>query len=64
MTFSAALAAAFHSFFSYVDLDTPHFVRAGFTGNGMTYSGPRIRFSPDAIGSGVDAASHFLADIW
>jgi len=59
MTFSAAVAAASHPFFSYVDLDTPLLMPKRFVRGGMRYSGPVVRLPGHAVGTGVDAAAHF-----
>ncbi len=59
MTFSAAVAAASHPFFSYIDLDTPMLMPKRFVRGGMRYSGPAIRLPEHAVGTGVDAAAHF-----
>jgi L-alanine-DL-glutamate epimerase-like enolase superfamily enzyme len=61
MTFSAAVAAASHPFFSYIDLDTPMLMPAGFIRGGMRYSGPAIHLPGHALGTGVDATAHFAA---
>jgi L-Ala-D/L-Glu epimerase len=59
MTFSAAVAAASHPFFSYIDLDTPLLMPKRFVRGGMRYSGPAVRLPGHAVGTGVDAAAHF-----
>jgi L-alanine-DL-glutamate epimerase-like enolase superfamily enzyme len=61
MTFSAAVAAASHPFFSYIDLDTPLLMPGRFVRGGMHYSGPAVRLPGHALGTGVDAAAHFAA---
>jgi len=59
MSFSAALAAASHPFFAYIDLDTPLLMPRRFVRGGMRYSGPAVRLPVHAMGTGVDAAAHF-----
>ena len=61
MTFSAAVAAASHPFFTYIDLDTPLLMPRRFVRGGMRYSGPTVRLPGHALGTGVDAAAHFSA---
>jgi L-Ala-D/L-Glu epimerase / N-acetyl-D-glutamate racemase len=61
MTFSAAVAAASHPFFSYIDLDTPLLMPRRFVRGGMRYSGSAVRLAGHALGTGVDAAAHFAA---
>jgi L-Ala-D/L-Glu epimerase len=61
MTFSAAVAAASHPFFTYIDLDTPLLMPRRFIRGGMRYNGPTIRVPGHATGTGVDAAAHFAA---
>ena len=63
MTFSAAVAAASHPFFSYIDLDTPLLMPRRFVRGGMRYSGPAVRLPGHALGTGVDAAAHFAASL-
>ncbi len=62
MTFSAALAAASHPFFTYIDLDTPLLMPRRFVRGGMRYSGPVLRLPGHAMGTGIDAAAHFAAN--
>lgn len=61
MTFSAAVAAASHPFFRYIDLDTPLLMPRRFVRGGIRYSGPAVRLPGHALGTGVDAAEHFTA---
>jgi L-Ala-D/L-Glu epimerase len=61
MTFSAAVAAASHPFFAYIDLDTPLLMPRRFVRGGMRYSGPAIHLPGHAAGTGVNATDHFAA---
>lgn len=61
MTFSAAVAAASHPFFGYIDLDTPLLMPRRFVRGGIRYSGPAVRFPRPATGTGINAAVHFAA---
>lgn len=62
MTFSAAMAAAFHPFFAYIDLDTPYFMQSEFSDGGVVYSGPHIHVRPDVVGTGIDAARYWCEE--
>jgi L-alanine-DL-glutamate epimerase-like enolase superfamily enzyme len=61
MTFSAAVAAASHPFFTYIDLDTPLLMPRRFVRGGMRYTGPIVRLPAHVTGTGVDAAAYFGA---
>jgi L-Ala-D/L-Glu epimerase len=61
MTFSAALAAANHPLFAYVDLDTPLFMRNSAVAGGIGHTGQVVSLPFNVTGTGIDASAYFPA---